>query len=59
MAASLARADLVIGADGAKSLVRRWMLGHDDALYSGCSGFRGIVVLELLDQLPDPDAIQF
>jgi len=54
-----ARADLVIGADGAKSLVRRWMLGYDDALYSGCSGFRGIVAPELLDQLPDPDAIQF
>lgn len=54
-----ARADLVIGADGAKSLVRRWMLGYDDALYSGCSGFRGIVAPELLDLLPDPEAIQF
>lgn len=56
---SAAQADLVIGADGAKSLVRRWMLGYDDALYSGCSGFRGIVPPERLDLLPDPDAIQF
>jgi len=56
---STAQADLVIGADGARSLVRRWMLGYDDALYSGCSGFRGIVPPEMLDLLPDPDAIQF
>jgi salicylate hydroxylase len=56
---SSARADLVIGADGARSLVRRWMLGYEDGLYSGCSGFRGIVPPEMLDLLPDPDAIQF
>jgi salicylate hydroxylase len=56
---SSAEANLVIGADGARSLVRRWMLGYDDALYSGCSGFRGIVPPELLDKLPDPGAIQF
>ena len=56
---SSARADLVIGADGARSLVRRWMLGYDDALYSGFSGFRGIVPPEMLDLLPDADAIQF
>ena len=54
-----ARADLVIGADGARSLVRRWMLGYDDALYSGCSGFRGIVPPEKLSLLPERDAIQF
>lgn len=56
---SSARADLVIGGDGARSVVRRWMLGYDDALYSGCSGFRGIVPPEMLDLLPDPEAIQF
>src|SRR6188474_3034507 len=39
-------ADLVIGADGARSFVRRWVLGYDDALYSGCSGFRGIVPID-------------
>ncbi|MCO4883526.1 FAD-dependent oxidoreductase, partial [Paraburkholderia caribensis] len=26
-------AGLVIGADGARSITRRWMLGYDDALY--------------------------
>jgi salicylate hydroxylase len=56
---SSTRANLVIGADGARSLVRRWMLGYDDALYSGCSGFRGIVAPQLLDKLPDRGAIQF
>jgi salicylate hydroxylase len=52
-------ADLVIGADGARSITRRWMLGYDDALYSGCSGFRGVVPAGLMDLLPDPEAIQF
>ncbi|NNG19915.1 NAD(P)-binding protein [Naumannella sp. ID2617S] len=54
-----ATADLVIGADGARSTVRRLLLGYDDALYSGCSAFRGIVGLDQLDLLPDPAAIQF
>jgi salicylate hydroxylase len=52
-------ADLVIGADGARSLVRSWMLGYDDALYSGCSGFRGMVPMNKLPSLPDPTALQF
>lgn len=52
-------ADLVIGADGARSITRRWMLGYDDALYSGCSGFRGVVPAASMDLLPDPEAIQF
>ncbi|MFM0207733.1 FAD-dependent monooxygenase [Paraburkholderia sediminicola] len=52
-------ADLVIGADGARSITRRWMLGYDDALYSGCSGFRGVVSAGHMDLLPDPEAIQF
>jgi salicylate hydroxylase len=56
---STADADLVIGADGARSLVRRWMLGYDDALYSGCSGFRGIVPMAKVPSLPDPMALQF
>lgn len=56
---STAAADLVIGADGARSTVRRLVLGYDDALYSGCSGFRGIVDPSHLQSLPDPEAIQF
>jgi len=54
-----ADADLVIGADGARSFVRQWMLGYDDALYSGCSGFRGIVPVDRLPSLPDSTALQF
>ena len=56
---STADADLVIGADGARSITRRWMLGYDDALYSGCSGFRGVVPAGRMDLLPDPETIQF
>lgn len=54
-----AEADLVIGADGARSRVRTMMLGYDDARYSGCAAARGIVAPELLPNLPDPEAIQF
>jgi len=54
-----ADADLVVGADGARSFVRQWMLGYDDALYTGCSGFRGVVPIEKLPSLPDPTALQF
>lgn len=56
---STATADLVIGADGARSTVRRLMLGYDDALYSGVSAFRGIVPIQQMSSMPDPDAIQF
>jgi len=52
-------ARVVVGADGARSTVRRWMLGHDDAVYSGRSGFRGIIRTEDLTELPDPHALQF
>jgi salicylate hydroxylase len=56
---STTEADLVVGADGARSFVRRWMLGYDDALYSGCSEFRGVVSMDKLPRLPHPTAIQF
>ena len=36
-------ADLVVGADGVRSLVRRFITGGDDTVYSGTSAFRGIV----------------
>jgi salicylate hydroxylase len=53
------RADLVVGADGVRSTVRRFITGADDAVYSGTSAFRGIVPVENLPSLPDPHAIQF
>ena len=56
---STATADLVIGADGARSTVRRLLLGYDDALYSGASAFRGVVTPDQMPSMPDPDAIQF
>ena len=56
---STIEADFVVGADGARSVVRRWMIGYDDALYSGCSGFRGVVAMDALPGLPDPTALQF
>ena len=42
------RADIVVGADGVRSTVRRWVTGADDAVYSGTSAFRGIVPTENL-----------
>jgi salicylate hydroxylase len=53
------RADVVVGADGVRSTVRHWITGADDAVYSGTSAFRGIVPVENLPSLPDPQAIQF
>ena len=53
------RADVVVGADGVRSVVRRWVTGADDAVYSGTSAFRGIVPTAALPSLPDPHAIQF
>lgn len=60
-------ADLVVGADGVRSLVRDYVVagipGADPARaaprYSGTSAFRGIVPVSSLPSLPDPRAIQF
>jgi salicylate hydroxylase len=52
-------AGLVVGADGVHSLVRDWVTGGDEPVYSGTSGFRGLVPVERLPQLPDPGALQF
>lgn len=52
-------ADLVVGADGVRSVVRQSITGENDLVYSGTSGFRGIVPIERLPALPDPRAIQF
>jgi salicylate hydroxylase len=55
-----ADADIVIGADGIRSVVRPYVTGSDnDLIYTGTSGFRGIVPMDKLNLLPDPEAIQF
>ena len=54
-----AQADLVIGADGVRSLVRGFVTGGEQTVYSGTSAFRGIVPVNRLVSLPDPQAIQF
>jgi len=50
------RADLVVGADGVRSTVRRWVTGADDTIYSGTSAFRGIVPVDrpAADSRPNP-----
>jgi salicylate hydroxylase len=57
-------AAVVVGADGVHSVVRKWVVrdwvtGGDDPVYSGTSGFRGLVPAERLPSLPDPGALQF
>ncbi len=52
-------AAVVVGADGVHSLVRDWVTGGDEPVYSGTSGFRGLVPIERLPRLPDPGALQF
>ncbi|GAA0464490.1 FAD-dependent monooxygenase [Streptomyces olivaceiscleroticus] len=54
-----ARADLAVGADGVHSAVRRRVTDEDVTVYSGTSGFRGLVPAEAMPSLPDPGAIQF
>jgi salicylate hydroxylase len=53
------QADVVVGADGVHSLTRSWVVGNDTPVYSGASGFRGLVPIEQLPHLPDPGALQF
>jgi salicylate hydroxylase len=51
--------DLGGATDGVRSLVRRFITGRDDTVYSGTSAFRGIVPVAKLPTLPGPKAIQF
>jgi salicylate hydroxylase len=52
-------ADLVVGADGVHSVLRR-RLGFDDrAVFSGTVGYRGLVPVSQLASLPEPMALQF
>jgi salicylate hydroxylase len=52
-------ADIVIGADGVRSVIRDFVTGGRPATYSGTSAYRGIVPVSALPSLPDPQAIQF
>jgi len=52
-------ASVVVGADGVHSVARDWVTGGDEPVYSGTSGFRGLVPAEWLASLPDPGARQF
>ena len=52
-------ADVVVGADGVHSLARDWVAPGDEPMYSGTSGFRGLVPVEFLPSLPEPGALQF
>jgi salicylate hydroxylase len=52
-------ADVVVGADGVHSTVRRVVAGQRPPVYSGTVGYRGLVPLERLPSLPDPTPLQF
>lgn len=52
-------AGIVVGADGVHSLTRDWVTGGDEPVYSGTSGFRGLVPAGQLRCLPDAGALQF
>lgn len=49
---STAGADVLIGADGAHSVVRRTLAGPDTAVFSGQSAFRGVVARDQVPGLP-------
>ena len=53
------QASLVVGADGIRSAVRGYISSGDDTIFSGTTGFRGLVERKRLPKLPDPEAIQF
>ena len=55
----VAEADLVVGADGVRSMVRQYVTAGEGVVYSGTSALRGIVPTAGLPSLPDPHAIQF
>ncbi len=64
--------NVVVGADGVHSVIRDWVgtgcpagvvsdrvAGADQPVYSGTSGFRGLVPAEQVPSLPAPGALQF
>jgi salicylate hydroxylase len=56
---STATADVVVGADGVHSEVRRHVAGEARGRYSGTVGYRGIVPVEDMPSLPDSTPLQF
>jgi salicylate hydroxylase len=52
-------ADVVVGADGVHSTVRGWVTTEAPPIYTGTSGFRGLVPVEAIPSMPDAGAIQF
>jgi salicylate hydroxylase len=52
-------ARVVVGADGVHSRMRTWVTGGDEPVYSGASGFRGLVPAGQVPHLPEPGALQF
>lgn len=53
-------ADVVVGADGVHSALRRHVAGGTPrAVFSGDVGFRGLIPVEAMPLLPDPGALQF
>jgi salicylate hydroxylase len=57
-------AGVVVGADGVHSLIRDWVTGGevtggDEPVFSGTSGFRGLVPAAQLRRMLDPGALQF
>jgi salicylate hydroxylase len=55
-----AGADVLVGADGVHSVVRRHVAGEEAAaVWSGTIGYRGLVSVEDLPSLPDPTPLQF
>jgi salicylate hydroxylase len=54
-----AAADVVVGADGVHSVIRRHVAGDGHGRYSGTVGYRGLVPTELMPSLPDPTPLQF
>src|SRR5262249_25606530 len=52
-------AEIVIGADGVRSSVRRFIAGTPGVIYSRTSAFRGIVPARSLRALPDAQSLQF
>ena len=54
-----AAADVVVGADGAHSVIRAHVAGETHGRYSGTVGYRGLVPVQEMPSLPDPTPLQF